>query len=113
MEFETSAQLLSSKTTRLIHENIHYQNTLGISGSNVEYGFMPAFLDRNSGKIYRSCFSDGRPSAVHLYDALPDAVITKRNNNNKPIAVNACIISGFLFNEQFYTREQTIEILQQ
>ncbi len=113
MEFETSAQLFSSKTTRLIYENIHYQNTMGISGSNVEYGFTPAFLDRKSGDIYRSCFSDGRPAAVHLYDGLPDSVIIKRDNNNKPIAVKACIVSGFLFKEQFYTREQTTQILGQ
>jgi len=115
MDFETStsecSQLLIAKTNRLVQENIQYCNTTGLSGANVEYGFTPAFLDYDTGIIYHSCFSNGKRAAVHLYDGLPDSVITKRNANNKAIAVSDNIISGFMFNDQFYTREQAIDFL--
>jgi len=112
MEFESTAtQQLIAKTNRLVQENIQYCNTTGLSGGNVDYGFTPAFLDYNTGKIYHSCFSNGEPAAVHLYDGLPDEVVTKRNEDNKVIAVVDSIISGFIFNDEFLTRDQAIEIL--
>ncbi|VAW94930.1 hypothetical protein MNBD_GAMMA22-1699 [hydrothermal vent metagenome] len=111
MDFEKSTLVLSNKTTRLICENFEYQNTSGISGNNVEYGFVPAFLDLMSGKIYRSCYSNGKFAAVHLYDGLPDELIIKRNTNRKPIAVKTSVVSGFLLQGEFYTREQAISKL--
>ncbi len=108
MDFETSNLVFSNKATRLFYENIEYQNTTGLSGNNVEHGFLPAFLDSNSGQVYRSCYSNGKCAAVHLYDGLPDELITKRNINNKPVAVKASVVSGFLFQQRFYTREQAI-----
>ncbi len=108
MDFKTSTQVFSNKTARLFHENIEYQNTAGLSGNNVEQGFVPAFLDMKSGKVYRSCYSNGKLAAVHLYDGLPDELITKRNMSNKALAVKASVVSGFLFEQRFYTREQAV-----
>lgn len=78
---------------RLTQENQQYANTGGVSQNNRCEGFVPAFLDANTGDIYRSCFDNGLPAPIHILTSIPTEII-------------GSIISGFLRNKTFYTREE-------
>ena len=77
----------------LTQENHQYAGTGGISKNNRHLGFVPAFMDANTGNIYRSKLPDGRPAPVHMLCGLPQEILNT-------------VISGFLLKETFYTREQ-------
>ena len=102
---------LSVQPDCLTKENKEFRNTAGTSGGNHAYGFLPAFLDKISGEIYISCFSNGKRAPIHLYEGLPDSLVTKRDKRNRAIAVHKHVISGFFHERRFYTREQTIKLV--
>jgi len=83
---------------RLDHENHQYANTGGISENNRCKGFVPAFQDTNTGKVYRSCFANGLPAPIHILAGLPSSILNT-------------IVSGFLLDKIFYTREQAASAL--
>ena len=58
---------------------------------------IPAFLDMQNGEVYISRFIDGSMAPMHVYDSLPDSVLTRNELN---------VISGFLYNGQFVTGDQ-------
>ena len=93
---KTKTQAATNK--RLELENYQYENTGGVSENNRCKGFVPAFLDTNTGKIYRSCFANGLPAPIHILAGIPASIL-------------GTIISGFLLNKIFYTREQAASSL--
>lgn len=86
-----------------------YRGTGGASEDNRHAGFVPAFLNRDSGDIHLSIFSDGEVCPVHTLDGLPDSVIVRRNRSGMVTAVKSCIVAGFVCDGRFYTREQAAE----
>lgn len=113
MDIETYPLFFSEPSEQLIQENKIFCHTTGASSGNQSYGFTPAFLDFETGVVHLSRFKSGQPAPIHLYDGLPDSVVTQRDPSNKPTAVKSSVISGFVLNAQFYTREQTIEVIKQ
>lgn len=101
---ETIRHIITKKA--LAEENRHFSGTGGISQNNKNLGFVPAFLDSSSGRVYRSCFSDGTPAPIHIYDGLPEHTIIKRDSRGVVISIRHDIISGFEKEGYFYTREQ-------
>ena len=95
----------------LQRENRDFQNTGGVSHHNRNQGFRSAFLDSATGRVYLSRFADGAPAPIHMLDGLPDEVVSLRNCEGRVVTVKHTVIAGFLFAEQFYTREQVAEIL--
>ncbi|UTW11881.1 hypothetical protein [Marinobacterium rhizophilum] len=95
----------------LSRENAHFSGTGGISQNNRAQGFRPAFLDTLTGRIYLSCFADGRPAPIHLLDGLPAALVVSEAGQSRRIRV--AVISGFVLNERFYSRAQAAEYLRQ
>ena len=93
----------------LEQENHRYRGTGGISQENRSTGFVPAYRDSKTGAVYRSRFGDGRPASVHLLDALPGHLVTKRNAKGQVIAVSSEVVSGFLRNGTFFTRSEAAE----
>ncbi len=89
----------------LDRENKEFQGTTGVSAGNRRLGFRPGFLDRDTGEIFLSCFSDGRPAPFHLLDGLPDAV-TERDESGRVRAAKATLHSGFILGDRFYSREE-------
>jgi hypothetical protein len=77
-----------------------------ISAENRSLGFRPAFLDTCTGAIYVSRYADGRPAPFHVLDGLPDELVVERSASGRVSAVKACIVSGFVFDGRFYTREE-------
>ena len=92
--------------TVLEHQNREYLGTGGRSQENHSLGFHPAFLDAETGTVYRSCFSDGRPAPFHLLDGLPDEVVLGRDPSGRVVNVKSSVVSGFLLDRKFFTREE-------
>jgi hypothetical protein len=96
---------------KLAEENQAFAGTGGVSSGNRNRGFMPAFLETRSGEMYLSRFSNGCPAPVHVLDGLPPALVTQRTPSGRVSATLRSVISGFVRAGQFYTREQTAQLM--
>ncbi|MCI0409890.1 MAG: hypothetical protein L0191_15240 [Acidobacteria bacterium] len=94
---------------QLQRENQLHRGTGGTSQENRAYGFRPAFLDTETGAIYPSCFTDGRPAPCHILDGLPQNVVAARAPSGRAMGVKGSVISGFVRGGRFYTREQALQ----
>ena len=90
-------------------EQAAHRGTGGISAENGHLGFVPAFKDTHTGKVYQSTFADGRPAPFHVLDGLPDDLVVARDRQGRPSHVVGTIIAGFTLNSRFYTREQAAQ----
>ncbi len=90
-------------------ENLIFEGTHGISEGNRHLGFVPGFLDRETGSVYRSCGCDGTPCFIHILDGLPDHLVVERNAWGRVSSVKGSVVAGFLRDGRFYTREQAAE----
>ena len=95
---------LTAETLR--QQNYAFQGTRGVSAGNRSYGFVPAFLDRETGVVHRACYADGQPAPIHLLDGLPAEWVLSRDACGKCIGIKHSIIAGFMRDGIFYTREQ-------
>ena len=93
----------------LLQENLAYVGSGGRSQENRHLGFRPAFFDPQTDTIYPSQFADGRPAPFHMLDGLPDEVVIYRSPAGRVMAVKASLISGFVLNGRFYTRQAAAE----
>ena len=93
-------------TVSLRRENAAFRGTGGVSAENQSLAFVPAFLDMETGAVYRSRFADGSKAPLHLLDGLPDKVILSRNACGEVSAVKSTVIAGFEREGRFFTREQ-------
>ncbi len=105
------AQTLSSQT--LEAENRSFAGTGGVSTENRHLGFIPGFLDQETGTVYCSCWADGRPAPFHALDGLPDHLVLARGPRGRITAVKSSIVAGFIRLGHFYTREQAACCLNQ
>jgi hypothetical protein len=90
-------------------ETAVFSETGGISGNNRRHGFRPAFLDTDTDAVYLSCFVGGHPAPFHLLDGLPDDLVLARSPSGRVEAVKPSVISGFVRDDRFYTREEAAE----
>jgi len=97
-------QAVSAQT--LQRENQCFHGTGGVSQGNRPYGFRPAFFDGDTDAVYLSRFANGQPAPFHLLDGLPDEVVLSRNPTGRVAAVKQTLVSGFVLDGCFYTREQ-------
>jgi len=103
-DIQTRLQTLSAET--LVQENIQYLGTGGVSANNRECGFIPAFLDTDSGTVYRSRFADGKPAPIHVLAGLPKNLIETLGKSATCLSIKGTVIPGFMHAEAFYTREE-------
>lgn len=99
MPTELSQEVLKS-------ENRKFFGTGARSEENQSLGFRPAFRDAETGIVYLSCFSNGRPAPFHLLDGLPDKIVLNRNSLGRVVSVKSSVVSGFVLDQTFYTREE-------
>jgi hypothetical protein len=90
----------------LFEENQRFHDTGGVSANNRRLGFIPAFLDRATGRAELSRFPDGSPAPVHTIAALPDEWVLERDHEGHAVVIKDSVVAGFLNNGKFYTREQ-------
>jgi len=104
---------MSTPTTsqRLEEENRRYRGTGGISQKNRGSGFVPAFIDRDTGRTEVSRFATGAPAPVHMLCGLPEDWVLARDDTDTVVAVKASVVAGFLREGRFYTREQAVRAL--
>ncbi|MCB1825403.1 MAG: hypothetical protein KDJ54_12820 [Candidatus Competibacteraceae bacterium] len=95
----------------LRRQNQVFRGTGGVSAENRTLGFVPAFLDTQTGVVYRACFADGRPAPMHLLDGLPPTVVASRDPTGRVTTLKSSVQAGFLRAERFYTREQAAAAL--
>jgi hypothetical protein len=94
--------------TSLRDENILYANTRGISQRNRSGGFCPGYLNRASGECVLSRFSDGCPAPVHVLDGLPESWVIRRDADGRVVEASPELVSGFIRDGVFYTRDEAI-----
>lgn len=87
-------------------QNRQFVGTKGVSQGNRAQGFVPGFLDQETGCIYVACRADGSPVPFHLLDGLPENLVLARSSSGQVVAVKATVIAGFVRNGCFYTRQQ-------
>ena len=95
----------------LEQENARFADTPGVSINNREQGFRPAFLDRSSGRCCISRFADGRPAPIHMLEGLPEDWVAERTAEGQAIRAHCHVVSGFLSNGLFYTREEVTRLI--
>jgi len=93
-------------------QSLAYRETGGASAKNRAFGFLPAFLDRESGRIQLSCDARGVPAAVHQFDGMPEEWVVERDHMGRPCAVKASIEAGFVREGYFFTREQAAQLIE-
>lgn len=99
--------MASTMNRRLLQrENDRYAGSGGTSPENRSHGFRPAFRDTLTDTVYPSCFADGQPAPFHLLDGLPEALVMRRSACGRILAVRDSVISGFLFQGRFFTRDE-------
>jgi hypothetical protein len=92
--------------TLLEQENLSYRGRGGTSAENRPLGFRPAFMDTETGAIHVSCFANGTPAPIHLLDGLPSELVLARDGSGRVSRVKASVVSGFVLDECFFTREE-------
>lgn len=78
----------------------------GFSQGNRRAGFVPAFLDTSTGRVYASCFADGRPASMHFLEGLPEELVRARDALGRVRALKESVVAGFVRGSDFFTREQ-------
>ncbi|NBC49428.1 MAG: hypothetical protein GVY22_15935 [Gammaproteobacteria bacterium] len=90
----------------LRNENRRYASTAGISQCNRGLGFRPGYLNRATGELSLSRFDDGRAAPIHLLDGLPESWVEQRDEHGHVTVIDPDVVSGFIRDGRFYTREQ-------
>jgi hypothetical protein len=90
----------------LQRENVVFAGTGGVSQANRSSGFVPAFFDTESGRTELARFANGRPAPMHLIEGLPSEWAVARDGAGRILAIKPSVISGFVRDDRFYTREQ-------
>ncbi len=90
-------------------ENMTYRDSNGVSQNNRCLGFVPAFKDTRTGRVEVSLLKNGMPAPVHLIDWLPQEWAAETDEAGAVRSLKAEIISGFVKNDVFYTRQELLE----
>jgi len=104
---QNSRQQLTDKA--LLEENLQLSGTTGVSANNRGLGFIPAFMDTGTGAVYLSCFSNGMPAPIHVLAGLPENLIEAHGKSGDPLSIKSSVISGFVREETFYSREEAAQ----
>lgn len=92
--------------TDLQTQNAVFQGSGAVSRENRCHGYIPAFLNQDTGEVYLSRDAAGNLSMIHQLVGLPASVILERDKQGRAIAVKGCVLSGFVLEGQFYSREE-------
>lgn len=94
----------------LKRENRAFRGTRGVSRNNRSSGFRPAFLDKKSGRVEVARLSDGKPAPVHVISWLPKEWATSVDTDGAVLGLKPGVISGFVKDGVFYTRQEVAEL---
>src|SRR3569623_1573775 len=97
---------------QLQHQAAVYLGTGGVSAENRQFGFRPAFLNRESGECALSCDACGAPAAIHQFDGVPESWVALRDASGRPVAHKSSVVSGYMRDGQFFTRDHAAQMVQ-
>jgi len=89
----------------LVKQNARFAGSGGISKNNRSAGFLPAYQDTVTGRVVLSCYEDGRPAPIHVFDSMPADWVEQRNPKGRILSLKSNVIAGFVHDGLFYTRE--------
>lgn len=92
-------------------QNRAFSGTGGVSSGCRSQGFVPGFLDQETGAVYPSRFRNGCPAPVHVLDGLPEHLVLERAPGGRVLAVHGSVIAGFIKDGCFFTREQVAALI--
>lgn len=96
---------------QLVGEKTAYRNTGGVSECNRSQGFVPAFMDLDTGLVYISRNSDGTTACCHRVDTLPEAVVLDRRSDGHVESIKSSVVAGFERDGRFFTRDEAARIV--
>ena len=99
---------MDNRTLQL--ENIAFSDTVGVSRNNRKSGFTPAFLNKKTGLIEIARLKNGQPSPMHIISWLPKTWASRLASDGSVESLKPEIITGFVRDGIFYTRQQTAEL---
>ena len=97
----------------LRQQNRDYGNTGGVSCHNAVSGFRPAFFNTRTGESVISRFDDGQPAPIHILEGLPPEWVASRHPDGRVRAIERAVVVGFLYQGNFYTRDEAARQLAQ
>ncbi|MEA2080413.1 MAG: hypothetical protein U9P00_11255, partial [Pseudomonadota bacterium] len=62
-----------------------------------------------TGNVYVSRFSNGMPAPIHVLAGLPEHLTETHGKSGAPVSVKSSVISGFVLEETFYSREEAAQ----
>ena len=92
----------------LRRQNCIFGNSGGVSAANREQGFVPAFLDRDTGAVYRARYRDGTLAPMHILDGLPGSLVVSRDFQGRATQLKESVEAGFLRGGRFFTRSEAV-----
>ena len=69
-------------------------------------GFAPAYFNSETSETMLSTFANGSPAPIHLLEGLPADWLVSQTDAGKPGALKDAVISGYIRDNKFFTREQ-------
>lgn len=106
---DTQTRLPPFNEETLARENLQHIGTGGVSENNRSQGFIPAFLNAETGNVYRSRFQRGLAALVYVLSGLPHDLLVPDSSSNGQLTVKRSVISGFLREGTFYSREEAAQ----
>jgi hypothetical protein len=92
-------------------EAADYRATGDVSGIDRSLSFQPAYIDRETCTVHLSRFLDGGLAPCHLLNGLPAELVLARNERGHVIRVKDSVVSGFVHDGHFYTRDEAAAML--
>lgn len=87
-------------------ENVLFEHSRGISRNNEHQGFVPGFRLSATGETAVSRYADGSAAPIHVLDGLPEDWIAARDSEGRVTSTKPGLVSGFIRDGRFYTREE-------
>jgi hypothetical protein len=90
----------------LYRQNLAFAGTAGVSENNQDLGFVPAFLDKSSGRVEIARLKEGHAAGMHLITYLPADWAERCDDHGRVLSLKPGVIAGFVQDGIFYTREE-------
>ncbi len=87
-----------------------YRGTCGESREAVRQHFLPAFINREDGRVELARLPNGQPAAMHLISHLPVEWALQTDPAGKVVALKASIEAGFVRDGCYYTRSEAASL---
>lgn len=98
-------------TVEVLEQRKLYNKMPGVSFGNLCFGFLPAFMDAQSGETHIAVNDDGSISLTHTMDNLPLEWVKNWDETGHAIELLDSIQAGFLRGTDFYTLDDLREVV--